>query len=309
MTPLPILLATYNGARFLPAQLDSLAAQRGAPPWTLLWRDDGSGDGTPGLLEGFPGARRLADGAGRQGPGGSFLRLLAAAPEEAPAVAFCDQDDVWLPDKLARAWTWTAAQDPARPALYCARQQLVDAALRPIGLSPPFRRPPGLRNALVENIAVGCTVMLNAAARRLVLAAPPMPEASMHDWWCQLLVAGAGGAIRADPEPALLYRQHGGNSVGSAGSLLGRARGALRRGPARFTATLAAHLAALAAAAPLLTEENRALVARLRPLPHLPRAARLALLARSGLQRQRPADQLALYALVGAAPAIPPPPG
>ncbi|WP_159996054.1 glycosyltransferase [Roseomonas sp. 18066] len=304
MTPLPILLATYDGARFLPAQLDSLAAQRDAPPWQLLWRDDGSSDATVALLQAFPGARRLQDEAGRQGPGGSFMRLLAAAPDDAPAFSFCDQDDVWLPDKLARAWAWIAAQDPARPALYCARQQLVDAALTPIGLSPAFRRAPGLRNALVENIAVGCTVMLNAAARRLVLAAPPMPAASMHDWWCHLLVAGAGGAIMADSEPALLYRQHGGNSVGAAVSVFGRARGALQRGAARFATTLAAHLDALAAAAPLLTEENRALVARLRVLPHLPRPARLALLARSGLQRQRLADQVFLYALIGAAPRI-----
>ncbi|WBV43911.1 glycosyltransferase [Pseudoroseomonas cervicalis] len=296
--PLQILLASYHGAAWLPEQLASLDAQQGAPDWQLLWRDDGSTDASAAILAAHPRARQAPGEATRLGPGPGFLALLAAAPEDAPAYAFCDQDDVWLPHKLASAWDWIAAQPAGRPALYCARQQLVDAALNPIGLSPDAPRPPGFGNALVQNIATGCTVMLNPAARQLILAAAPMPAASMHDWWAYLLVSGAGGALRFDPRPALLYRQHGRNSVGASGADLARARGALRRGAARFLDTLEAHCAALAEAGPLLTPQAREALAALLPLRRAGPLARLRLARRAGLHRQRAVEDWALRGLL-----------
>ncbi|MDQ1080202.1 glycosyltransferase family 2 protein [Pseudoroseomonas cervicalis] len=300
--PLQILLASYNGAAWLPEQLASLDAQAAAPDWRLLWRDDGSSDASAAILAAHPRARQVPGGAhgesGRLGPGPGFLALLAAAPEDAPAYAFCDQDDVWLPHKLASAWGWIAAQPAERPALYCARQQLVDAALNPIGLSPDAPRPPGFGNALVQNIATGCTVMLNPAARRLILAAPPMPAASMHDWWAYLLVSGAGGALRFDPRPALLYRQHGRNSVGASGADLARARGALRRGATRFLDTLEAHRAALAGAGPLLVPQARQALAALAPLRGAGPLQRLRLARRAGLYRQRAVEDWALRGML-----------
>ena len=182
--PCAILLATYQGERYLAAQLESLAGQRHGA-WQLLWRDDGSTDRTVALLNDFaaarpPGAvRHVETPAERLGAMGSFMALLAAAPDDAPA-AFCDQDDVWLPDKLERALAALAAVPPGRPALYCARQRIVAEDLLELGLSPALRRPPGFRNALVQNIATGCTLVLNPAARRLVLSVPP-PAGSMHD--------------------------------------------------------------------------------------------------------------------------------
>lgn len=296
MPPLHVLLATYNGARYLPEQLDSLVSQREAA-WSLLWRDDGSTDGTPALLEAF--ARRTGRAAeavtppGRAGAMGSFMRLLAAAPEGGH-YAFCDQDDVWLPGKLARAQAALAEMPEARPALYCSRQQLVDAALRPTGLSPLPRRPLGFRNALVQNVVTGCTLVLNDAARRLVLAAPPPPPGTMHDWWCYLLVSGAGGAMRFDPEPGLLYRQHGANAVGTQPSLLRRGLAAFTRGPERFLAVFSGHLERLRPAAPLLTAEARETLALVAPLLTLPRRERLRRLRRAGLYRQGAAEDAVL---------------
>ncbi len=113
-----VLLSTYDGAPYLGAQLASLLAQT-CPDWTLLWRDDGSRDETPGIMATWMrGAGRGRCGAvgpsGRLGPTPSFMALLRAAAD-ADLVAFADQDDVWMPDKLARGAAALASVCPARP--------------------------------------------------------------------------------------------------------------------------------------------------------------------------------------------------
>ena len=293
-----VLLATYAGERFLAPQLDSLAEQRGVE-CILLWRDDGSPDGTVAVLDAFtarqpPGrVRRVTEPAGRLGAARSFLALLAAAPDDAACVAFCDQDDVWLPDKLARAAAALADIPPDTPALYCGRQQLVGPDLEPIGPSPDITRPPGLANALVQNIATGCTVVLNAAARRLVLDGPAMPRGSMHDWWCYLLVTAAGGRVIWDAEPQILYRQHGANAVGATASMPVRAWRALRRGPDAFLGLLGAHMAALEQGA-RLSADARAMLQALGPLHGPGPLRRLATLRRAGLYRQGAVEDVLL---------------
>lgn len=304
--PCAILLATYQGERYLPEQLESLAGQRHGA-WQLLWRDDGSTDRTVALLNDFaaarpPGAvRHVETPAERLGAMGSFMALLAAAPDDAPA-AFCDQDDVWLPDKLERALAALAAVPPGRPALYCARQRIVAEDLRELGLSPALRRPPGFRNALVQNIATGCTMVLNPEARRLVLSAPP-PAGSMHDWWAYLMVTGCGGTVIFDDEPVILYRQHGANAVGAADGFLTRSRQALRRGAGRFLGLLAAHMRALAGAP--LTPENRRLLEDLAVLAEAGPLRRLLGLRRARLYRQGRAEDLLLWLWIGTRP-LPP---
>ncbi len=299
MARVAILLSTYNGQRFLAEQLDSVAAQS-YRDWVLYWRDDGSTDATRRLTRVFldrlgPGRAVRLDDNGRVGATESFLRLLRAAVRDGQQmVAFADQDDVWLPEKLARG---AAALDPCRndrpgigtnpplplageigphrgpgegalgetldrrcaptspvspgeasgdvPALYFARQQLVDAGLRPIGLPPPLRRPPGFPAALTQNLATGCTLMLNRAAAELV-AASTAPAAACHDWWCYLVVAGAGGRLLSDATPTVLYRQHAGNVVGAPASSLSRGLAAVRRGPDAFMNILRQNVFALA---------------------------------------------------------------
>lgn len=301
-----ILLATYAGERFLASQLDSLAEQEGVV-CTLLWRDDGSPDGTVAILDAFaarqpPGrVRRVTEPAGRLGAARSFLALLAAAPEDATCFAFCDQDDVWRPGKLARAAAALAEAAPDEPALYCGRQALAGPDLEPIGPSPDIARLPGFANALVQNIATGCTMVLNAAARRLVLQAPPPPEGSMHDWWCYLLVTAAGGRVIWDAEPQLLYRQHGANAVGATASPLVRAWRALRRGPDAFLGLLGAHMAALEQGA-RLSADARATLAALRPLHGPGPFRRLAALRQAGLYRQGAAEDLLLRLWVALRP-------
>jgi hypothetical protein len=133
---------------------------------------------------------------------------------------------------------------PHRPALYCARQVLVDASLRRLGQSAGAGQDGGFPQSLTRNIATGCTVMLNPAAVRL-LTAMRAPPGTLHDWWAYLVVTAAGGDVVVDDEPTVLYRQHQTNAVGVKLSFLRRAVAAVRRGPGAFMTILRAHVAAL----------------------------------------------------------------
>jgi glycosyltransferase involved in cell wall biosynthesis len=256
-----ILLSTRNGARYLAAQLDSLLAQTHTN-WTAYCRDDGSVDSTTEILRDFHmgvGFGRCVDVSNgqRMGVAKSFLHLLAVARMgEAQFFGFADQDDVWMPEKLARGIDALAPTPDGVPALYCARQWLVDANLNPLRLSAPVRRPPGFLSALTQNIATGCTIILNRAAVDCVLASKP-PEEAWHDWWCYLVVTGCGGLVVADSTPVILYRQHGANVIGAPASQTRRGVAAIKRGRASFMRILRAHVAALGATPHLLSGPAR----------------------------------------------------
>ena len=254
-----IVLSMRNGAPFLPAQLESFAAQDRVN-WRVYWRDDGSVDASVCVMEGFAAGAGLGrcvrvDTGGYLGITASYMRLLRAAlADGAEVIAFSDQDDVWMAGKLARSLSQLGA-DPA-PGLYCSRQVLVDGTLRRLCDSAPVRVRPSFGPALTQNIATGCTVMMNRAAAMLVAGSQP-PAPSLHDWWSYLVVAAAGGRIVADPEPTVFYRQHAANAVGAPPSTRQRAIAALQRGPGVFMHVFRAQVEALQAQPGLLSAESR----------------------------------------------------
>lgn len=258
-----VVMATYNGARHLAEQLDSILAGRLLPD-LILARDDGSQDGTWAILEAaraaHPALVRLERGGARLGAAGNFLHLIRALPDAVQFAALADQDDVWERDKLARAVAALHAAGTTQPTLYCSRQRLVDEEGRLLRLSPDWRRPLTFRNALVENIVTGCTAVLNRAAIDLVRR-HPLPDVPFHDWWLYLAVTGVGGRVIYDPRPSLRYRQHGANVTGGVVSWrddIGRRVGRLKTGASR--AVLRANMSALAASGLSLTDENRELL-------------------------------------------------
>ena len=286
--PVAILLSTYDGSDYLTEQLASLLAQTHAR-WTLYWRDDGSTDGTVAIMTRFaegPGFGRCVQLSETHHLGitASFLLLLRQVPDD-HVVAFADQDDVWLPHKLERGLIALGDPRASRPALYCARQTLVDGSLNRLGLSPRLARSPSFPAALTQNVATGCTVMLNPAARRLI-AASHLPGGTLHDWWSYLLVGAAGGRLIADPVPVVLYRQHTRNAVGSPHSVLRRGLKAVKRGPDAFMKLFRLHVAELTAQPDRLSPQARAdlalleaslrgnKLARLRALLRLPQLVR-----------------------------------
>lgn len=226
-TPIFILLATYHGARFLPALLDSLFDQID-PHWIIVARDDGSDDDTIGVLEHY--ARRdprvlvLRDISGRLGVRGNFERLLVHALNSgAELFALCDQDDIWFPGKLARmraAMSEGAVRyGSSVPLLGYADLALIDITGQTIANSHFERAGAGQVRAgvdswlLAHNLIPGCAMFGN---RALLDRALPFPtQVSHHDWWLAVVAAASGHVM---PVEAVLtgYRQHSDNVIGAA---------------------------------------------------------------------------------------------
>ncbi|CAB3829612.1 glycosyltransferase family 2 protein [Achromobacter denitrificans] len=220
-----ILLCTYEGESYLAEQLDSYIDQT-YPNWTLWASDDSSSDATRHILEGYksrwePGRLNIRLGP-RKGFVANFMSLLCNSELDADYYAFSDQDDIWHADKLQRAVDWFKQIPAGLPALYCTRTELIDDSGRSLGYSPLFKRPPSFANALVQNVAGGNTMMINNAARDLLLQAGPNLDVVAHDWWVYIVVSACGGRVRYDSQPSLKYRQHGGNLIGANAGLAAR---------------------------------------------------------------------------------------
>ena len=224
MDRIDILLGTYNGAAFLEQQLDSIAAQSHGT-WRLIARDDGSTDGTTEILTAFQARHSdkvvlLEDRDGNLGLVANFSRLMEVS--DARYAAFCDQDDVWVPEKLklclARMRGLERDHSAGLPLLVFADLEVVDQNLQTIHKS--FWQSQGLRpercnvlsRLLLQNVVTGCTVLMNRALLRK--AAPIHPAAEMHDWWVAL-TAAAFGVAGFVSRPTVRYRQHGQNIVGA----------------------------------------------------------------------------------------------
>lgn len=316
-----ILLCTLNGARFLPAQLDSYLRQTHST-WSLWISDDGSADATPALLAAFRRDHadrdiRILRGPGR-GSAANFLSLLCHPDLPPGLVALSDQDDIWLPGKLARALRQlAAAQDglaqdgaDAAPLIYSAQSFYIDDQGRRRGGSRPPPGAPVFANAMLQNVLAGHSMVLNAAALALVRrAGVPAATAAgaggggtgvaFHDWWLTLLVTAAGGRAVLDRRRVVLYRQHGSNVLGAPGGVRAGLLRAARVLGHDYGDWVAANARALQAAGPLLDPANRKAVEAFLAAPRRPGPGRVALLRRLGLHRQgRIGAALACFAAV-----------
>lgn len=260
-----ILMGVFNGLPHLAGQLDSFAAQRHSD-WSLLCGDDGSTDNSAESIRAFarahPGHRvEIIPGPGRGNAAANFLSLLQHA-RPGTFVAFSDQDDVWLPRHLRHAVRRIAAK-PNDVVVYAARTFLTDADLRGRRPSNWPQRGTWFGNSLVQNVLAGNTIVLSPAAAELLRRTVPAALAAgvpFHDWWTYQVISGAGGRIELNPEPMVLYRQHGHNMMGAHRGLaagLSRTGMVLKR---RYSGWVNANLAALEEVSDLLTPQARRLL-------------------------------------------------
>lgn len=294
-----ILLCTYQGVKYLAAQLDSFAAQI-YPNWKLWVSDDGSTDATPDLLAAFAERRPAGQITVRPGPRKGFVKnfmsLLCHPALHADYYALSDQDDIWHPDKLERAVKWLGQVPKNQPALYCTRTELIDEAGQSIGFSPLFTRPPAFGNALMQNVAGGNTMVMNNTARALLLEVGANIDVIAHDWWIYIAISACGGRVYYDPEPSLRYRQHGGNLIGANAGLGARLLRVRMLFQGHLKTWTDQHIYALSPLMPKLTPANRRIYdsfvsARQRSL--LPRVIGI---KRSGVYRQTHLGNLGLLA-------------
>ncbi len=220
-----ILMSTYNGVDYLSEQLDSILAQS-VKDWHLVVRDDGSVDGTWELLQQYAvkdlRIEVVRDGKNR-GAKGSFEVLLASYGT-GEYIAFADQDDVWLPDKLQECLSKIQQAEQKygthTPIVVHTDLIVTDEALSII--SESFWRyayiKPVVLNRRAEYLAIcnsvtGCTMLFNQAARKISL--PFGEKALMHDSVVAVRVRKGGGYVLPVYHPTMYYRQHGDNTLGA----------------------------------------------------------------------------------------------
>ncbi|ELX9580967.1 glycosyltransferase family 2 protein [Escherichia coli] len=213
-----VLVCTYNGAKFINKQLDSIINQSHLN-WTLYISDDGSTDGTLDILDMYQekiGKERMVISKGPgKGFAWNFLSLLKTCPSYFDYYAFSDQDDVWLPEKLSEGIKSLYALTNETAAIHCGRTILIDEKDECIGYSPIFKKKPSFQNALIQSIAGGNTMMLNNKAKEIIDMTPKYHDIISHDWWIYILITGCGGDVIYDENPLLKYRQHTNNIIGS----------------------------------------------------------------------------------------------
>lgn len=219
-----ILMATYNGERFLGEQIDSLLRQT-SRDWHLYVHDDGSKDGTCALLmdyaERYPDQVTLLDYPPQGGACRNFLSMLEKV--EASYYMFCDQDDVWLPEKIALSMEEMQRQEaqfPQKPVVVHTDLHIVDEQLsvtydsmwKHSDIYPQYIKT--LSDAGGHTvIATGCTMLFNQKAKES--SHRPSTRAIMHDCWVCLCTLQQGGTVAGLNKPLVLYRQHGSNCLGS----------------------------------------------------------------------------------------------
>lgn len=212
-----IILCTFNGARYLNEQLSSIADQN-YKNWRLFVSDDGSTDQTMELLYTFrhhnaEGKVVIFEGP-KQGSARNFLFLVNLVHQQCEYFAFCDQDDIWHTDKLSRAIAIlsTAINNP--PLLYCSSTKYISQSGNYLQVSYMFKNPPSFKNALVQSIAGGNTMVFNKATANILAKTPRNINLEAHDWWTYILVMGCGGKVYYDSNPTVDYRQHSDALVG-----------------------------------------------------------------------------------------------
>lgn len=210
MKKVQILMSTYNGQTYLQKQIESILGQTYSNI-ELLIRDDGSKDQTVEILKKYEQQYKNIKVFYEKNIGvtASFFSLLNES--DADYIAFADQDDIWLPQKIEMAVE--KLQKYPKPALYASNKVLIDQNDHIIQKNNMKDKKPSFSNALVESICTGCTIVMNKMLVDLVKKHIPS-HAVLHDWWCYLLAAYIGEVIY-DKEAYIWYRQHGDNVVGA----------------------------------------------------------------------------------------------
>lgn len=214
-----ILMSTYNGEKYLKEQIDSLLEQD-YENIKILIRDDGSTDETHNILNDY--CRNHKDKItvifGKNiGFIRSFFTLLEIAGDS-DYYSFCDQDDYWLNNKISCAVEFIKSkivnvEFETIPILYASNLTLVDREKNIIPRKSTKKIKPSFRNALLQSVMTGCTILINRSSRNILLKEIPSKIRS-HDWWMYQTISAVGLAVY-DTRSFIFYRQHGNNTIGS----------------------------------------------------------------------------------------------
>lgn len=221
-----ILMATYNGEKYISEQIDSLLNQT-YRNWKLIIHDDNSKDKTVEIAKRYESKypnkiKVIDDNISNGGAKENFTYLLNNIDDDFDYIMFCDQDDVWLENKIELTLNKMIDIEKIntnKPILIHTDLKVVDEKLNIISESMfkyqklNLNNQKNIKSISMENIITGCTMMLN---KQLVLKSKDIPkEAIMHDWWIAIVTLKENGTIEFVDKATILYRQHELNTIGS----------------------------------------------------------------------------------------------
>lgn len=211
-----ILLATYNGEKYIRTLLDSILRQE-YTKWHLIVKDDHSVDTTMSIVQKYSemdSRIRLLPLSGKNmGSAQAFSYLMHLSLDTYDYIMFCDQDDVWMPEKISIALEAIQRlgidSEINTPLLVYSNFTYVDENLKQLKLQMDLAPTNNiLKDLLVQNYLYGCTMMMNNALLKNCEGVPQMFE--NHDYWVSF-VAAVSGKIGHIPRSSILYRQHTAN--------------------------------------------------------------------------------------------------
>lgn len=216
MATIAVLMSTYNGEEYLREQLDSVLSQISVQTIVVV-RDDGSHDETLAILHQYATIHKNIIVLKGENCGAelSFHKLCLYAKDNIKAdyYAFCDQDDVWQPEKLKEAYEYLRSYENSKPNLYFSNLRMVDENLNTLRyLFADGEVVISKRMALLQIFTYGCTCVFNRCALEYYCKAN-LSKDIQHDNWIYVLSMFLGNVFY-DTNSYILYRQHGSNLSG-----------------------------------------------------------------------------------------------
>ena len=226
MKKIYILMATYNGEKYIREQIDSLLSQT-YHDWTLIIHDDNSKDATVDIIKDYENKypykiKLIDDEISTGGAKENFTYLLNNIDDNYDYIMFCDQDDIWKKDKIEKTLQKMNEEEFKNinkyPIIVFTDLIIVDQKLNVISESmwkyqrvkPTFSQD--INRLSTCNVITGCTMMMNKLS---IKEYKLTKKALMHDWLLSLQILKIGGKIVYIDEGLILYRQHGKNVSGA----------------------------------------------------------------------------------------------
>lgn len=228
-----VLMSTYNGEKYLEAQVESIINQKGVSEVNLFIRDDGSTDGSVDIIEQLHKKyldKIMVEYGENIGYNASYFQLLKLTKElDYDFFSFSDQDDVWLPEKLYFAVKTLREGRQDIPKLYASTSYLVYDDLIPYGTTRKKRRPLHFYNCIIQDICPGHTEVFNPCLHRLMKEDFITERIYVYDSWL-MNYARLYGEIHFDNRPHCYYRQHEKNELGYGKGKIGQILSSIKHG-------------------------------------------------------------------------------
>ena len=226
----------------------------------------------------------------------NFLFALKSIGNNYDYYAFSDQDDIWHKDKLKEGIKCLEKFNNMKSALYGGRTELIgkNKGIK-LGYSTLFKKKPSFRNALIQNIFGGNTMIFNKSAHKAITKSNISKKIISHDWWCYQIISGIGGEIIYDSRIFTKYRQHEENLIGSNILLRDKLARLIKVIKNEFKAQNDQNLDALLCNIHLLTNINKDALELFIKARHSFFIKNLSYLLKSGVYRQTLLGNIALY--------------